>query len=78
MVNDYLRRMTEFEPHVPAHPVRNALTTEIRRAPATANRADFISMWAGQAAGLSRQRDDGIPAAALVRMLAEETVTAFR
>jgi nitronate monooxygenase len=77
IVNDYIRRMAEFEQHVPAYPVQNALTTEIRKAAGAANRADFISMWAGQAAGLSRQRDEGIPAAELVQTLAEETAIAF-
>ncbi|KVM97072.1 NAD(P)H-dependent flavin oxidoreductase [Burkholderia stagnalis] len=77
IVNDYIRRMAEFEQHVPAYPVQNALTAEIRKAAGAANRTDFISMWAGQAAGLSRRRDDGIPAEALVHALAEETAAAF-
>ncbi|MCA7999919.1 NAD(P)H-dependent flavin oxidoreductase [Burkholderia metallica] len=77
IVNDFMHRMAEFEQHVPAYPIQNALTTEIRKAAGAANRTDFISMWAGQAAGLSRRRDDGIPAAALVRVLADETATIF-
>ena len=69
--------MAEFEEHVPVYPIQNALTAEIRKAAGAANRTGFISMWAGQAAGLSRRRDDGIPAAALVRALADETATIF-
>ncbi|WP_175685455.1 NAD(P)H-dependent flavin oxidoreductase [Burkholderia anthina] len=77
IVNDYMRRMAKFEQHVPAYPIQNALTIEIRKAAGAANRTDFISMWAGQAAGLSRRRNDDIPAAALVRALADETATIF-
>lgn len=77
IVNHYIERMVEFEREVPAYPIQNALTAEIRKAAGAANRPDFISMWAGQAAGLSRRRDHGIPAGALVHALAEETVAAF-
>ena len=77
IVNDYIRRMAEFEQDVPPYPIQNALTTEMRKAAGAANRPDFISLWAGQAAGLSRRRDDGIPAATLVRALADETASAF-
>lgn len=73
IVNEYVRRMAGYEQQLPAYPVQNALTTEIRKAAGAANRPDFISLWAGQAAGLSRLRAEGISAAALVRFLAEET-----
>lgn len=77
IVNDYIRRMAEHEQHVPAYPIQNALTIEIRKAAGAANRPDFISLWAGQAAGMSAQRPEDIPAAALVRQLAGETNAAF-
>ena len=78
IVNEYMRRMARYEQQCPAYPVQNALTTEIRKAAGAANRPDFISLWAGQAAGLSRLRAEGIPAAALVRLLAAETGALLR
>jgi nitronate monooxygenase len=77
IVNGYIRQMAEHEQHVPAYPIQNALTTEIRKAAGTANRPDFISLWAGQAAGMSARRPEGIHAAALVRQLAEEANAAL-
>jgi nitronate monooxygenase len=72
-----MRRMAEHERDVPAYPVQNALTMEIRKVAGEANRPDFISLWAGQAAGMSRRRDDGTAAAELVHALAEETTNAL-
>lgn len=77
IVNDYMLRMAQYEQDVPAYPVQNALTTEIRKAAGAANRPDFMSLWAGQAAGMSRRRAEAIPAADLVRALADETRAAF-
>jgi nitronate monooxygenase len=53
--------------------VQNALTGEIRKAAAAANRPEYMSLWAGQAAGLSRARRLGIGAAELVALLVQET-----
>ncbi|GAB7536800.1 NAD(P)H-dependent flavin oxidoreductase [Burkholderia sp. 3C] len=77
IVNEFMLRMAEYEVEVPAYPVQNALTTEIRKAAGAADRPEFLSLWAGQAAGLSRRREAGIPAAALVQALAEETAVAL-
>ncbi|MEK6425150.1 MAG: nitronate monooxygenase [Burkholderia gladioli] len=77
IVNDFMLRMAEHEREVPAYPVQNALTAEIRKAAGAANRPEFLSLWAGQAAGLSRLREAGISAAALVHALAEETAVAL-
>jgi len=77
IVNDYMLRMAPFEDVVPAYPIQHALTTEIRKAAGIANRPEFMSLWAGQAAGLSRRRAEKIPASELVRILAEETRAAF-
>ncbi|WP_323120849.1 NAD(P)H-dependent flavin oxidoreductase [Burkholderia alba] len=77
IVNDYMRHMAAHEQDVPAYPVQNALTLEIRKAAGAANRPDFISLWAGQAAGMSGRRAARIPAAALVQDLADETRDAF-
>ena len=71
------RRMAAHEAELPAYPIQNALTAEIRQAAAKANRMEFISLWAGQAAGLSRLRAPGIGAAELVAQLADETRAAL-
>jgi nitronate monooxygenase len=73
IVNEYVRRMTPHEAGLPAYPVQNALTGEIRKAAAAANRPEYMSLWAGQAAGLSRARRLGIGAAELVALLVQET-----
>lgn len=76
IVNEYVRRMTPHEAGLPAYPVQNALTAEIRKAAAAANRPEYLSLWAGQAAGLSRARAPGIHAADLIAQLIEETLVA--
>jgi nitronate monooxygenase len=73
IVNEYVRRMAPYESSLPAYPVQNALTAEIRKAAAAANRPDYLSLWAGQAAGMSRAREPGIHAADLVAQLVRET-----
>ena len=78
IVNDFMRRMAAHETELPAYPIQNALTAEIRQAAGKANRMEFISLWAGQAAGMSRVRAPGIGAAELVAQLADETHAALR
>src|SRR6185503_8556039 len=51
-------------------PAQNALTGNLRQASAKAGNPDFVSMWAGQAAALSR----ALPAADLVAALEAETL----
>jgi len=77
ITNDYMTRMAEHEQDIPSYPIQNALTMEIRKAAGVANRSDLMSLWAGQAAGMSRSRDDGVSAATLVNTLAKETIAAF-
>lgn len=49
-------------------PIQNKATGPLRAAAAKQNDPDYLSLWAGQAYGLSRR----LPAAELVRVLAEE------
>ena len=63
-----MREMARPMPHLP-FPAQNALTGPLRAAAAKAGRSDFLSMWAGQAAPLSRE----LPAAELVSALHKET-----
>lgn len=68
LVNEFMERMRPFEHELPQYPVQSALTTDIRRAAAGQNRPEFLSLWAGQGAAMSRP----LPAAQLVRLLVEE------
>jgi nitronate monooxygenase len=74
IVNEFMERMRPFEGEVPAYPVQNALTSEIRQAAARLDRPEFMSLWAGQAASMSRP----LPAAQLVNTLAEELHSILR
>ena len=62
--------------HLPqiAFPAQNNLTVKLRQASAKAGKPDFIAMWAGQAAPLSR----ALPAAELISRLEAETAEAIR
>jgi nitronate monooxygenase len=53
---------------VPAYPVMNFLTAELRKAAAKQGRTDLTSMWAGQGVALGREQ----PASELVRGIAQE------
>ena len=70
LVNEFMERMRPYERDVPAYPVQNALTADLRQAALKQNRMDYYSMWAGQGAGMSR----AVPAAELVGKLVDETL----
>jgi nitronate monooxygenase len=57
-----------------AFPAQNKVTGTLRQASAKAGRPDFVAMWAGQAAPLSR----ALPAAELVARLETETLAAIQ
>jgi len=64
------RAMVEIEhaATILAYPYQNSLTREMRTAAAKQDRAEFLSLWAGQAAALARR----MPAAQLVETLLRE------
>jgi nitronate monooxygenase len=68
LVNRFMREMRDA-PQLP-FPAQNALTGRLRAASAKAGNPDFVAMWAGQAAALSR----ALPAADLVAALEAETL----
>ncbi|MNQ20965.1 nitronate monooxygenase [Pseudomonas linyingensis] len=68
IANDFMRRLAAAEDEVPAYPVQNALTGDIRQAAVRQGRSEYLSLWAGQAAGMART----LPAGELVRTLMEE------
>ena len=57
-----------------AFPAQNSVTGKLRQASAKAGRPDFIALWAGQAAPLSR----ALPAAELVAKLEAEAIESIR
>jgi nitronate monooxygenase len=77
IANEFMRRMAAHEGDFPPYAVHSALTGDLRRAAARAGRGEFLSMWAGQGAGLTRLRSENLPAAQLVSLLARETEAAL-
>ncbi len=64
--NRFMEEMEERE--VPAYPVQNAYTRDIRAAATKENRIELMSLWAGQAARLGR----AVPAAEVVESTIRE------
>ena len=64
--NRFIEEMTLHETDMPPYPIQNWFTQPIRRAAAEAGRADYQSLWAGQAAALSQRRPAAEAFAALV------------
>ena len=67
--NRYIREMAGKEDTFPGFPILNTLTGPLRKASAEAGSGDFMSLWSGQAAALSKS----LPAAELVETLVAET-----
>ncbi|SFC05533.1 nitronate monooxygenase family protein [Collimonas sp. OK412] len=68
IVNTFMEQMRPHESTLPAYPVQNALSGEIRQAAAKQGRPEFMSLWAGQGVAMTRP----MPAAQLVATLAAE------
>ncbi len=68
IANDFMRRFAAEEEQIPAYPVQNALTADIRQAALRQGRSEYLSLWAGQGAGMARS----LPAAELVQTLMAE------
>ena len=52
--NEFMREMRPVEQDVPAYPVQNALTQELRAAAAKAGSSDVLSLWAGQSVQMAK------------------------
>ncbi|MOA38287.1 hypothetical protein D3C78_1599560 [compost metagenome] len=63
-----MRRFAAEEEQIPAYPVQNALTGDIRQAAVRQGRSEYLSLWAGQGASMARP----LPAAELVQVLMTE------
>jgi nitronate monooxygenase len=72
--NRFVDEMSAHEADVPAYPIQNWFTQPVRRAAAQVGRADYLSLWAGQAAALSERR----PAAEAFASLIEGTEQLLR
>lgn len=70
--NAFIRDHAPLESAAPAYPVQNALTGSMRKAATQAGNADYLSLWCGQGAAMSRRRPAGIGAGELTRRLADE------
>ena len=67
--NEFVRRFEALEDEIPAYPLQNRITTTLRAAAKAQGRGEYMSLWAGQAAALSRT----VPAAELMTALVDET-----
>ena len=67
--NRYLREMAGHEAHYPDFPILNTLTGPLRKASEKGNNTDFLSLWSGQSAAMSRN----LPACELIQLLVKET-----
>jgi nitronate monooxygenase len=74
IVNEFMRKLSPLVNEIPPYPIQNALTQPIRQAAAKAGRAEYLSLWAGQAAAMGR----GLPAAELFAALVRETQDVLR
>ncbi|MCA3593742.1 MAG: nitronate monooxygenase [Methylobacterium sp.] len=72
--NDFMREMQVFSDEIPAYPIQNALTQELRAAAARAGDAQLLSLWAGQSVKLARPG----AAAEITRQLWSEAQAALR
>ena len=74
IVNRFMREMSYNDSAQLAFPAQNSVTGKLRAASGKAGKPDFLALWAGQAAPLSR----ALPAAELIAQLEAETVEAIR
>lgn len=74
LANRFMKEMGARNAPQLAFPAQNSVTAKLRQASAKAGKADFIALWAGQAAPLSR----ALPAAALISALNNEAAAAIR
>ena len=72
--NRFMTEMAAKDAPQLAFPAQNAVTGKLRQASAKAGNPDFIALWAGQAAALSR----ALPAAELIARLETETIESIQ
>jgi nitronate monooxygenase len=70
--NPLMQRLSETMGKIAPYPVQNALTQELRQSAGRAQNGDYLSLWSGQGAPLSRARREGLGAAELMAQLEQE------
>lgn len=65
---DFMKDMNQYNGTIPAYPIQNAMTRDIRQAAAKANNPEYMSLWAGQ--GLRLAND--LPAAVIVKQTIQQ------
>lgn len=65
--NRFMEEMSPHESMIPPYPIQNWLTRPLRQAAAQVGRSEYLSLWAGQAAALSRRRSASETFASLVQ-----------
>jgi nitronate monooxygenase len=71
--NVFITRMNDQEENIPDYPIQNSLTRVMRNEAAKQNNLEFMSLWAGQTAYLSR----GLPATELIKVLNNDVINLF-
>lgn len=69
--NKFIEWMRPYQESILDYPIQNSLTRKMRKEAEKQNNIDFMSMWAGQSAYLSK----GYPAAELIKKLIEDVNT---
>ncbi len=72
--NRFIEEMSSLEEEIPAYPLQNSLTRQIRNAAKDKGDSDYMSLWAGQGSSLSRQST----AKEMVDALVSETYTVIK
>ncbi|WP_085505124.1 NAD(P)H-dependent flavin oxidoreductase [Thalassobacillus devorans] len=66
--NAFIRHLRHHEHQLPPYPIMNTLTKTLRKAAAEQNKPDYMSLWAGQNATLSRE----VPAGQIIERMVNE------
>jgi nitronate monooxygenase len=74
LVNRFIAEMASQQAPQLAFPAQSSVTGRLRQASAKAGKPDFVAMWAGQAAPLSR----ALPAGELVATLTAEAIESIQ
>lgn len=70
----FMEDMQQFSGAIPAYPIQNALTKDIRQAAAKANNPEYMSLWAGQGLRLASER----AAADIVRQTMDQALNLIK
>lgn len=69
--NDFIAKMEQHQYDLPAYPLQNTLTKEIRSEAAQQNRPDMMSLWSGQNPGGMKQQSAGDMISSIIAQMEE-------